>query len=47
MNKAVELRTDRLLLRQWMEEDFPLFAKMNSDPVVMEYYPSILSEEKK
>lgn len=45
MNKVVELSTDRLLLRQWKEEDFPLFAKMNSDPVVMEYYPSILSED--
>jgi len=45
MTKVVELRTDRLILRQWKKEDFPLFAKINADPVVMEYYPNILRED--
>lgn len=45
MSEVVELRTDRLLLRQWKEEDFPLFARMTSDPIVMQYYPGTLSED--
>ena len=45
MNEIIELETDRLKLRQWKESDFPLFATMNADPVVMEYYPNTLSED--
>lgn len=45
MSKVIELRTDRLILRQWKKEDFPAFARMNADPVVMEYYPDTLSED--
>ncbi|KHD08019.1 GCN5 family acetyltransferase [Candidatus Thiomargarita nelsonii] len=45
MTKIVELKTNQLLLRQWQKEDFPLFAKINYDSVVMEYYPSVLSED--
>lgn len=45
MTKIVELKTGRLLLRQWKDEDFPVFAKINSDPTVMKYYPEILSED--
>jgi len=45
MDNMVKLRTDRLLLRQWKMEDYPLFAKINADPVVMEYYPHILRED--
>lgn len=45
MSNIVELKTERLLLRQWKKEDFQLFAKMNADPVVMEYYPSTLDDE--
>ena len=37
------ISTERLILRPWREEDFEPFAKMNSDPRVMEYFPSILS----
>lgn len=33
-----ELRTDRLLLRAWREEDRGSFAAMNADPVVMEHF---------
>ncbi len=39
------IRTKRLILRPWHEEDFELFAQMNSDPRVMEYFPSILSHQ--
>ena len=42
--KIVELRTDRLLLRQWRKEDFIPFAKMCADPDVMKYYPNVLTK---
>ena len=34
---AVSLRTSRLLLRPWHDEDTAPFVEMSSDPVVMEY----------
>lgn len=30
--------TDRLLLRNWTNEDRPLFHEINSDPEVMEFF---------
>jgi RimJ/RimL family protein N-acetyltransferase len=33
------LRTSRLLLRPWREEDVALFVEMSADPVVMEFLP--------
>jgi len=45
MNKVVELRTKRLLLRQWKDDDLPLFSRINADPIVMEYYPDVLNED--
>jgi ribosomal-protein-alanine N-acetyltransferase len=42
---VTELRTPRLLLRQWQEADFEPFAAMNADPRVMEYYPGVLTRE--
>ncbi|PIS01588.1 MAG: GNAT family N-acetyltransferase [Chlamydiae bacterium CG10_big_fil_rev_8_21_14_0_10_35_9] len=42
---APSLLTKRLLLRHWKESDLPLFAKMNSDTRVMEYFPLILSKK--
>ena len=45
MTKIIEIHTERLLLRQWRKEDLPIFARLNADPVVMEYYPDILSTE--
>jgi RimJ/RimL family protein N-acetyltransferase len=38
-----ELRTARLWLRAWTPEDREPFARLNGDPVVMEYFPSTLS----
>ena len=43
--KITELETDRLLLRQWKEQDFLVFAELNSSPEVMEYFPGLLSKE--
>jgi RimJ/RimL family protein N-acetyltransferase len=39
----MEIRTDRLVLRSWREEDRQPFAAMNADPVVMEYFPAPLT----
>lgn len=39
------IKTDRLILRPWREEDFKPFAKLNADARVMEYFPSTLSSE--
>lgn len=36
--------SDRLGFRNWTEEDFPAFAKMNADTNVMEHFPKLLSE---
>jgi RimJ/RimL family protein N-acetyltransferase len=40
-----ELRTARLLLREWREADLEPFAAMNADPRVMEFFPSPLTRE--
>jgi RimJ/RimL family protein N-acetyltransferase len=37
------LRTERLLLRRWREEDRDGFAALNADPVVMEHFPAPLT----
>lgn len=41
----LELETERLLLRQWKESDYPAFALMSADAEVMRYFPSVLTEE--
>ena len=41
--QITELETDRLLLRQWKSQDFAAFAKLNSDPEVMEFFPNTLT----
>ncbi len=40
-----ELRTSRLLLRQWRKADFEPFAALNADPEVMQYFPAALTRE--
>ncbi len=45
MDAVSELRTGRLLLRRWREEDREPFAALNADPVVMEHFPSTLTRE--
>src|SRR5689334_19152018 len=38
-----ELRTPRLRLRQWRDDDLEPFAAMGADPEVMRCYPAPLS----
>jgi RimJ/RimL family protein N-acetyltransferase len=38
-----DIQTDRLLLRGWRESDREPFARINRDPVVMEFFPGPLS----
>ena len=45
MKQILGLETKRLILRQWIYEDFEAFAKLNSDLKVMEYFPSILTKK--
>lgn len=42
MAELIELETERLRLRQWIESDREPFARLNVDPRVMEFLPSIL-----
>ena len=42
---VTELRTARLLLRQWREGDRAPFAALNVDPEVTEHLPRLLSRE--
>ena len=39
------LETERLRLRQWKDEDYPVYARLNADPMVMRYFPSTLSTQ--
>ena len=39
------MATERLILRQWRDSDREAFARMNADPRVMEFMPSVLSKE--
>ncbi len=39
------IRTERLLLRAWRESDRDPFYRMNADPEVMRYFPSVLSRQ--
>lgn len=45
MSEPFEIRTPRLLIRSWRDEDFEPYAAMNADARVMEYFPSVLSRE--
>lgn len=38
-----EIRTPRLILRPWRDEDAEAFAALNADPAVMEHFPAPLS----
>lgn len=39
----VELRTPRVLLRQWKDSDLDAWATMNADPQVRRYFPAVLN----
>jgi RimJ/RimL family protein N-acetyltransferase len=42
MAELIEIETERLHLRQWIESDRAPFARLNADLRVMEFLPSIL-----
>jgi RimJ/RimL family protein N-acetyltransferase len=37
------LTTERLVLREWRDEDREPFAALNADPAVMEHFPAVLT----
>jgi RimJ/RimL family protein N-acetyltransferase len=39
------LRTERLLLRRWRDDDRAPFAALNADPVVMEHLPAVIAPD--
>lgn len=41
VNPAIEFDTPRLRLRRWRDVDRALFAAMNADPIVMEFFPAL------
>lgn len=43
--QAPTLRTERLILRPWRDDDLEPFAALNADPEVMEFFPSLLTRE--
>lgn len=43
MKLPMTIETERLVLRQWRKEDIALFAQMNADSKVMEFFPAIKS----
>src|SRR5262245_5446264 len=45
MAEKNEIRTKRLLLREWLPADREPFAAMSSDPRVMEHLPSVLTRQ--
>jgi RimJ/RimL family protein N-acetyltransferase len=40
--ELVVLRTPRLLLREWRDDDREPFAEMNRDPLVMKHFPGLM-----
>jgi RimJ/RimL family protein N-acetyltransferase len=44
MPKTIHLETERLILREWEDTDLEGFARMNSDPIVMQYLPRTFDE---
>ncbi len=43
MIKINDIYTERLQLRRWKESDKEPFAALNADPVVMEFFPKLLT----
>jgi RimJ/RimL family protein N-acetyltransferase len=45
MASPPELRTERLRIRAWRDDDLDAAAAMNADPRVMEFFPSVVTRE--
>ena len=41
----MSLRSGRILLRQWRDEDWEPFADLNADPAVMEHFPALMTAD--
>ncbi len=41
---SIHIETERLILREWADEDKDSFSRMNIDPIVMEYLPRALNK---
>jgi len=39
------IKTERLILRPWKEEDLESLSRLNADPRVMEFFPGLLTRE--
>lgn len=39
------IKSERLILRQWREEDLEPFAALNADPVAMRFMPGVMTRE--
>lgn len=39
----IRIETERLVLREWRDDDRDAFAAMNADPIVMEHFPAVLT----
>ncbi len=45
LSSVPEVRTERLLLRGWLDADKAPYAQLNADPEVMRHFPSTLTAE--
>ena len=43
VENGIYIETERLKLRDWKQEDLLPFQKMNANPQVRRYFPSLLS----
>ena len=39
------METERLILRQWRQNDYAVYAQLNADPLVMQYFPATLTKQ--
>jgi RimJ/RimL family protein N-acetyltransferase len=42
----IHLETERLLVRDWVDDDFESFAALNADARVMEHFPAVSSRDR-
>ncbi|GHB27181.1 N-acetyltransferase [Pseudovibrio japonicus] len=45
IDKCPHIETERLVLRKWEERDLDGLVEMNADPLVMEFFPSVMSRQ--
>lgn len=45
MSDQILFETDRLIIRNWRDDDKPVFAKMMADPIARTYFPDLMTQE--